>query len=327
MNADRYPLTDHFDGARFRLPGGRWPPNLLSVLRWKLTSRAAPWPAWVEDPRVPAPPPIQEGELAATFVGHATWLLRLGNVTVLTDPIWSDRASPLSFAGPRRVRRPGLAFETLPAVDATLVSHGHYDHLDLPTLSRIGEVHRPTFVTPLGHAPLLARQAIGPVHELDWWQVWEGPRGLRVTLVPSRHFSARGPFDRNRALWGGFVVERDGRRVYFAGDTGYGPHFAEIGERLGPFDLALLPIGAYAPRWFMRPHHMDPDEAICAHVDLGSPATLAMHWGTFQLTDESIAEPVRRLGQACPNAGISSERFRVLRHGETVLDSRERRDA
>jgi len=326
MSTEGYPRSDHFDGARFRLPGGTWPPSLLSVLRWKLTSRAAPWPSWVEDPRVPAPPPIQEGELAATWVGHATWLLRLGNVSVLTDPIWSERCSPVSFAGPRRVRRPGLAFETLPRVDAALVSHGHYDHLDLPTLSRLAEVHATTFVTPLGHAALLGRQAIGPVHELDWWQTWEGPRGARVTLVPSKHFSARSPFDRNRALWGGFVVEREGRRVYFAGDTGYGPHFAEIGERLGPFDLALLPIGAYAPRWFMRPHHMDPDEAVCAHVDLGSPATLAMHWGTFQLTDEFIDEPVRRLGQACANAGISAERFRVLRHGETVLDSRERRE-
>jgi N-acyl-phosphatidylethanolamine-hydrolysing phospholipase D len=211
-------------------------------------------------------------------------------------------------------------------VDVTLVSHGHYDHLDLPTLARIAEVHAPTFVTPLGHEPLLTRRAIGPVHEMDWWQTWQGPRGLQVTLVPSRHFSARGPFDRNRALWGGYVLEREGRRIYFAGDSGYGPHFAEIAERMGPFDLALLPIGAYAPRWFMRPVHMDPDEAICAHLDLGAPATLAMHWGTFQLTDEPIDEPVRRLGQACATAGISLERFRVLEHGETVLDSRERRN-
>lgn len=327
MSAEGYPLSDHFDGARFRLPKGKRPPGLLSVLRWKLTSRAARWPSWVEDPRVPPPPPIKDAEMAATFVGHATWLLRLGSITLLTDPIWSERCSPVSFAGPRRVRRPGLAFETLPRVDVTLVSHGHYDHLDLPTLARLAEVHRPTFVTPLGHGPLLTRHAIGPVHELDWWQAWEGPRGLRVTLVPSRHFSARSLLDRNRALWGGFVVEREGRRIYFAGDSAYGPHFSEIGERLGPFDLALLPIGAYAPRWFMRRVHMDPDEAVCAHVDLGSPATLAMHWGTFQLTDEPLDEPVRRLGQACATAGIAPEHFRVLQHGETVLDSRERREA
>jgi len=326
MSAEGYPLSDHYDGARFRARGEKWPAGLLKLLRWKLTSRAARWPSWVEDPRVPPPLPIQEGELSATFVGHATWLLRLGSVTVLTDPMWSERCSPVSFAGPRRVRRPGLAFETLPRVDATLVSHGHYDHLDLPTLARIAEVHRPPFVTPLGHAPLLARHDIGPVHELDWWQTWQGPRGLRVTLVPARHFSARTFFDRNRALWGGFVLEREGRRIYFAGDSGYGPHFSEIAKRLGPFDLALLPIGAYAPRWFMRPVHMDPDEAICAHADLGSPATLAMHWGTFQLTDEPIDEPVRRLGQACASAGVAPDRFRVLEHGETVVDSPERRE-
>jgi L-ascorbate metabolism protein UlaG (beta-lactamase superfamily) len=326
MSAEGYALSDHFDGARFRLPGEKRPPGLLKLLRWKLTTRPARWPAWVEDPRVPPPPPIQEGELAATFVGHATWLLRLGSVTVLTDPVWSERCSPVSFAGPRRVRRPGLAFETLPRVDVTLVSHGHYDHLDLPTLTRIAEVHRPPFVTPLGHAPLLARHAVGPVHEMDWWQTWQGPRGLLVTLVPSRHFSARSLFDRNRALWGGFVLERDGRRIYFAGDSAYGPHFGDIAERLGPFDLALLPIGAYAPRWFMRPVHMDPDEAVCAYADLGSPATLAMHWGTFQLTDEPIDEPVRRLGQACAAAGIAVDRFRVLEHGETVVDSRQRRE-
>jgi L-ascorbate metabolism protein UlaG (beta-lactamase superfamily) len=313
------PPSDHFDGERFRNPGGTWPPGVLSVLRWKLTSKPARWPQWIEDARAPAPPPVREGELAATFVGHATWLLRLGSLAVLTDPIWSERCSPVSFAGPKRVRRPGLAFETLPRVDATLVSHGHYDHLDLPTLRRITDVHRPAFVTPLGHAPLLTRHGIGPVHVLDWWQSFEGPQGLRVTLVPARHFSARSLLDRNRSLWGGFVLERQGRRVYFAGDSGYAEHFATIRERLGPFDLALLPIGAYAPRWFMRPHHMDPDEAVCAHVDLGSPLTLGMHWGTFQLTDEAIDEPVRRLALACSVAGIAEDRFRVLQHGETLV--------
>ena len=319
MSAEGYPRSDHFDGDRFFNPGGARSPGLPSVLRWKLTSRRAGWPSWIEDPRVPSPAPIQEGELAVTFVGHATWLVRLGSVTVLTDPIWSERCSPVSFAGPKRVRRPGLAFETLPRVDATLVSHGHYDHLDLATLQRLSESHRCEFVTPLGHEALCARHAIQSVHALDWWQTWEGPRDLRVTLVPSRHFSARGLFDRNRALWGGFVLERGGRRIYFAGDTGYGNHFAAIRERLGPLDLALLPIGAYAPRWFMRPHHMDPDEAVCAHVDLGGPMTLGMHWGTFQLTDEAIDEPIRRLAQACSTAKIAPERFAVLRHGETMV--------
>jgi L-ascorbate metabolism protein UlaG (beta-lactamase superfamily) len=289
------------------------------VVRWKLTSEVTPWPAWVEDPPAPPLPPVQEGGLAATFVGHSTWLLRLGNVTVLTDPIWSQRCSPVSFAGPKRVRRPGLAFEALPRVDVVVVSHGHYDHLDVPSLQRIAEVHRPSFVTPLGHGPLFARHGIGPVHELDWWQSWQGPRGLRATLVPARHFSARGPFDRNRALWGGFVLERGERRVYFAGDSGYGSHFTAINERLGPLALALLPIGAYEPSWFMRPHHLDPHEAVRAHLDLGSPPTLAMHWGTFQLTDEGIEEPVRRLTEARAAAGIPLDRFRLPRHGETLL--------
>jgi L-ascorbate metabolism protein UlaG (beta-lactamase superfamily) len=275
--------------------------------------------AGVEDPPAPPPPPVPDAAVAATFVGHATWLVRMGPVAVLLDPIWSERCSPVSWAGPRRVRRPGLSFEALPRVGVVPVSHGHYDHLDLPTLRRLAGSHRPSFVTPLGHGPLLGKHGIGPVAELDWWDGWDGPHGLRVTLVPARHFTARGLRDRNLALWGGFVLERAGRRVYFAGDSGYGPHFRAIGERLGPFDLALLPVGAYEPRWFMEAHHMNPQDAVRAHRDLGGPPSLAMHWGTFRLTDEGIDEPLRALERAREAAGVEPRRFRPLGHGETVV--------
>ncbi len=309
-----------FENGRFRnahptpsRPGG--------VLRWMLTRRKAKWPAFVANTPFPPPARAAPDGIAATFIGHATFLLQVGGVAVLTDPLWSARASPVSWAGPRRVRAPGQPLDALPRVDVLLVSHCHYDHMDLPTLRAVQGKWAPATVTGLGNARHLAKAGIVGAHELDWWQTVE-VAGATITYIPAQHFSARTPFDRDRTLWGGFVIEAGGRTVYFAGDTGYGPLFTDISRRFPRLDLALLPIGAYEPRWFMSDHHMNPADSVRAHLDLGAPPTIGMHHGTIQLTDEAIDAPTEALMVARTAAGVSPDRFRVLQVGETSLVAR-----
>jgi N-acyl-phosphatidylethanolamine-hydrolysing phospholipase D len=256
-----------------------------------------------------------------TWIGHATFLLQLGGLNLLTDPQFSQRASPVSWAGPTRTTPPGLVLEDLPPIDVVLLSHSHYDHLDRPSLERLWELQPqpPAVFAPLGLGKVLSGWGLGtPQAELDWWQSSEH-RGLSLQAVPAQHFSARTPFDRNRTLWAGWVLEHAGRRVYFVGDSGYSPDFREIRRRIGAMDLSLIPIGAYDPRWFMRPMHVNPEEAVQIHCDVGSKLSVAMHWGTFLLTDEPMDEPPKRLAAALEAAGRSQEEFRVLRHGETLM--------
>jgi len=271
---------------------------------------------WVEDAPLPPPRRAARDRIAATFIGHSTFLLQIGGICVLTDPIWSERCSPVAFAGPRRVRPPGQSLDSLPGVDLLLVTHNHYDHMDLPTLRAVQKRWNPGVVTGLGNARHLAKANIPSAVELDWWQSTD-VACARVTYVPAQHFSSRGLHDRNRCLWGGFVIEAYGSVVYFAGDSGYCPYFAEIGRRFPRIDLALLPIGAYEPRWFMQPHHMNPEEAVRAHLDHRPRRSLGMHFGTFQLTDEAIDAPVVALRQAQARAGIAQGDFDVLAFGET----------
>jgi L-ascorbate metabolism protein UlaG (beta-lactamase superfamily) len=307
------------NGRRFHDPALPARGSLLSVLWWLLHNRRRHWPRWVEDPPQPSPPQcLAPHEAALTFVNHSTFLLQLGDVNVLTDPIWSERASPVPWAGPRRVRRPGLAFQHLPPVHLVLVSHNHYDHMDIPTLRRLQRRFAPLFVTGLGNRRYLRDRGVVRVVELDWWQTHHYRDDLAVTLTPARHFTRRGLFDQNRTLWGGFFLEAGKRRLFFAGDTGYGEHFTEVRERLGRPDAALLPIGAYEPRWFMKPVHMNPDEAVRAHRDLDATLSIGMHFGTFQLTDEGIDEPTRDLEQALRAHRIEPDRFRVPGFGETL---------
>jgi L-ascorbate metabolism protein UlaG (beta-lactamase superfamily) len=307
--------SDHFDGRRFFNPSGangqpfRMLPRLLRTPR-------TPWPSEVTVvPR--RPPKPGPGEVVVTFVGHATFLIQSAAANVLIDPVYYRRAGPVPFAGPRRVRAPGVRFDDLPSISLVLLSHNHYDHCDLGTLRLLDRRFQPRFVTPLGNGGLLRSVGIRQVEEIDWWQS-ASSAPLPVTLTPAQHFSARGPFDRNRALWGGFLIEAGGLCILHAGDSGYGPHFGEIGARLGPIDLALLPIGAYEPRWFMKDIHMNPAEAVQAHLDLAARQSIAMHFGTFQLTPEGIDEPVRELEKALQQRGVAAERFRAVKVGESV---------
>jgi L-ascorbate metabolism protein UlaG (beta-lactamase superfamily) len=294
------------------------PTHAGSAIGWLLTRQRAKWPDHVADPPFPPPPRAAADAIAATFIGHATFLLQIAGLCILTDPIWSERASPVPFAGPRRVRAPGQPLHALPGVDLLLVSHCHYDHLDLPTLREVGRRWAPATVTGLGNGRHLAKAGLRGAAELDWGQSVSA-KGATITYVPAQHFSARTPFDRNRTLWGGFVIEAGGRCLYFAGDAAYSPHFSEIRGRFPRIDLALLPIGAYEPRRIMAVHHMNPAEAVQAHLDLGAPPSIGMHHGTFQLTDEAIDAPTEALAAARTARGVPAERFRTLGFGETWL--------
>jgi L-ascorbate metabolism protein UlaG (beta-lactamase superfamily) len=291
--------SDHFNGKTFFNPGEESGRGLLDLLRWKLTSRAATWPKHVKVDRQPLPPaPVLEG-VVATWVGHATFLVRTASATILTDPVFSDVAGPLSWLGPRRVAPPGVDFDVIPRVDLVLLSHDHYDHCDMPTLRRLAKRDDPLVVSPLGHRSLLAAAGLSRIVELDWWETHACLPGADVTLVPARHWSRRRPFGTNTRLWGGFMLRSGGRRVYFAGDSGYQEGlFAEIGRRCGAPDLAMIPIGAYEPRWFMKDAHMNPAEAVRVHREVGARRSIAMHWGTFQLTDEAFEAPVQALEAA-----------------------------
>lgn len=311
------PDSDHFKGGRFLNPGPDERHGFLDFLRWRLTSRPGDWKMRA-DARPGAPPPhvVDAGRLRVTFVGHATVLVQADGLNILTDPVWSERASPVAWAGPKRVRPPGIRFEDLPPIDVVLISHNHYDHLDVPTLRRLRDEHRPRFIVPLGNAALLASRGIRVAAELDWWQGVGLTRGVRVVSVPTRHFSGRGLSDRDRTLWCGYVIEGPSGAVYFAGDTAAGPHFAEVRERFGRVRLALLPVGAYLPRWFMRPVHVSPEEAVEAHLTLGARTSVAIHFGTFPLGDDGETEAVEALGRALAARGVSPEKFRVPDFGE-----------
>jgi L-ascorbate metabolism protein UlaG (beta-lactamase superfamily) len=300
----------HFDGRRFYNPDAPQSPGLLDALRWKLTSRPQPSPRFISDEQSIPPRRVEGSGLRTTLVNHSTVLLQQHGSNILTDPIWSERASPLSWAGPRRHRKPGISWENLPPIDVVLISHNHYDHLDLRTLRRLAARGDSTFIVPARCARLLRAENIGPAHEMDWGESLP-LTGCTIHCVPAMHSSSRRIYDRNKTLWCGHVIECRERLVYFAGDTAFGSHFAQIRERFGSPHVALLPIGAYEPRWFMSPIHMAPDEAVRAHRILGAKTSIAIHHGTFQLTDEAIDTPRQQL-IAC----AQQESFLVLGNGQ-----------
>jgi N-acyl-phosphatidylethanolamine-hydrolysing phospholipase D len=306
------------------LPGWR---GAIRVIRERLTQ------AHVATPRrgtFPVTTPAisyqraNTNDFAATWIGHSTVLLQFGGLNVLTDPVFSERAFPVQWLGPRRVMDPGLPINALPPLDVVVLSHNHYDHLDKPAVKRIARAQpRTTWIVPLGLGAYIRRWGVREIVELDWWQ-HTVINGLRVVATPARHFSGRGLRDRNRSLWCGFTFEMEGKRAYFVGDTAYHPEFTEIGARCGPFDFVMIPLGAYDPRWFMHVVHVDPEEAvqiyeelIAPHADKPLPLMLGMHWGTFRLTDEPMDEPPRRAAARWRAVGLDEDRLWIARFGET----------
>jgi L-ascorbate metabolism protein UlaG (beta-lactamase superfamily) len=311
------PALDNFDGRRFANQAPVQPKSFRDLLRWGRQRRPGHWRPYEEHPYGPAPPgAVGKGALRVTFINHSTVLLQLDGLNLLTDPIYSMRASPVRFAGPRRARNPGIRFEDLPTIHGVLLSHNHYDHLDLPTLRRLHKAHKPWILTGLGNGRLLAKAGIPGARELSWWDEVEVDRGVRVRFVPAQHWSGRGLSDRARTLWGGFVVAGSRHLTYFAGDTGFGPHFTQIRARYGTPDLALLPIGAYRPRWFMKDMHLDPAEAVEAHRQLGARLSVPIHFGTFPLGDDGQDAPVEELVLARAAAGLPDGACVVLGFGE-----------
>jgi L-ascorbate metabolism protein UlaG (beta-lactamase superfamily) len=313
------PPSDHFDGTRFFIPGHTTDRPLRDILRWRFTETRAKWPAAYPSPFADATPPQRVDGLRVTLIGHASFLVQLAGQNILIDPVWSPRASPLRWLGPSRINPPGVTLANLPPIDAILITHCHYDHLDLATIARLWRRSRPRIIAPLGNDVIIRRAGADiAVETLDWGEATT-LGDIKVHVTPALHWSARGLGDRRMALWCAFVLRAGTDLLYHAGDTGYGDgtHFRDIRARHGTPNLALLPIGAYEPRWFMRNQHMNPTDSVRALADLGAPQALGYHWGTFQLTDEAIDAPPKALATALANAKIDADRFRALRPGES----------
>jgi L-ascorbate metabolism protein UlaG (beta-lactamase superfamily) len=312
------PVSDHFDGVQFFVPGAASDKSRADLWRWRREGGRAVWPRQAPSP-FQDQPPARSDAIRVTLIGHASFLIQVARINILVDPVWSDRAGPLGLLGPQRVNQPGVAFDDLPQVDVVLITHNHYDHLDMATLRRLWRGHRPRFVAPLGNDVIIRRAARkAEITALDWGGEIDLAPGIVTHLQPCRHWSARGLRDRRMALWGAFVLTTPVGTIYHVGDTGFGDgaHFTDIATRFGPPDLAILPIGAYEPRWFMHAHHMNPDEAVQGFQLCQARNAIGHHWGTFQLTNEAIEAPRQALAEALAASNIDRERFRALIPGE-----------
>jgi L-ascorbate metabolism protein UlaG (beta-lactamase superfamily) len=315
------PVSDHFDGVRFFNPDHPWNKSPLQAFQALALGDKAPWPESWPSPFSDEPPAKVEGAgLRVVSIGHASQLIQTAGLNLLVDPVFSDRASPVGFAGPKRVNPPGIAFERLPKIDAVLLTHNHYDHMDVDTLSRLAARDGPRVITPLGNDAILAAHDPNIRAEAhDWGDQVPLSERVSATLLPAYHWSARGLGDRRKALWCAFAVDAgEAGRIYVAGDTALasGGNFRKARASHGPFRLAILPIGAYEPRWFMKDQHMNPDEAIAAFELLGAEHAIGCHWGTFRLTLEAVDAPAIALSAALSAKGVAADRFRALRPGE-----------
>ncbi len=314
------PSTDHFDGKKFFTPNGRKPEGFGSVLKWMLNRNRGAWKEDLSEAYGQHPLAHEKENIRITFINHSTFLIQVDGVNILTDPIYSKRASPFDWAGPKRMRLPGIRFEDLPRIDLVLISHNHYDHLDIQTLRTLFGGHHPQFITPLGVKALLDNEKIAGATDLDWWQQHAGKNGVTITCVPAQHFSGRGLLDRDATLWCGYTIKTSKGVIYFAGDTGYNQSiFTQIGEKAGSIKISLLPIGAYKPYWFMSAVHTSPEDAVKAHIDLKSQNSIGIHFGTFPLADEGYEDPVKDLGAALSKYNIREGDFTTLKQGEVKI--------
>jgi len=314
--------SDHFDGISFFDLVENQKTTFKDVLKWQMGRKKSFWPKSIPLLKTDSPPERVYGkELRVSNVGHATFLIQTEGLNLLTDPIWSKRASPFSFAGPKRVVDPGIPFEDLPPIDIVWISHNHYDHLDLKTVSRLWKAHSPRIVTPLGNDTIIQSSYKDiQVETMDWGESLKISKSFSLHFTPSQHWSARGIFDRNRALWGALTIAAPGGNLYFVGDSGYGDgrYFKKDKEIFGSYRLAILPMGAYEPRWMMKYSHMNPEEMVMAHQDLGMPTTIPSHFDVFKLTDEGFGEAKSLLQKALERLK-SKEKVQVLGIGQSLL--------
>ena len=311
----------HFNGKKFINPDKIKGRGLYDMLKWALTGDRGAWEKlYMTDVDFPPAAAFRDNSTnpSVTFVNHATFLIQVDGLNILTDPIWSRRASPYSWVGPKRMRPPGIRFNDLPPIDLVLISHNHYDHLDLQTVTRLKEDHDPFFITPLGVGQYLSRHGISRTTDLDWQEHHQVNDNVVVHSVPAQHFSGRGVFDRDQTLWCGYVLQSPSATIYFAGDTAYGTFFTDIGNTFD-IDLSLIPIGAYKPRWFMQPIHADPDEAVQIHRDVQSSKSIGMHFGTFPLADEGMVEPKADLAKAREKYSLADDDFITLQEGSKMI--------
>lgn len=320
-NAVEIDKSDHYDGSRFFNPTmkEKYSPGFTDVFKMAREGRPE-WPDSLENFAIPKiDETLSENQIRITFVNHATFLIQLPGINILTDPVWSEKVGPFSLVGAKRVRKPGIEFEKLPRIDIVLISHNHYDHLDVETLKNLNKTHSPRVLVPLGDKQLIESIGIHDVQEMDWWDSVEITPTLNVVFAPTQHSSRRGVFDLDKSLWGSFFITNNESKIYFGGDAAYSTHYSDIKKRLGSPDISLLGIGDYLPRWFMKNIHMNPEEAVQAHKDLGSKISIGMHHGTFQNSSVTYEQPATDLKRALIENELPNESFLIQLEGQSIV--------